>query len=92
MLQDAGPVLAAATWLQLMCTLHPPSSLDLQQRRCSSSTCSEKQPKASFFPPSFNDINILLHFIGTNMQMNVCGKAVESPSVNKTCKQGLSPL
>lgn len=71
----------------------PPSSLALpQSRRLTHLLNQRSSPRPLPRPPSFKDINILLLFIGRNMQMNACGKALESSNVNKTSKQGLSSL
>lgn len=76
-----------------VCAPCPPSSLALlQSRRLTHLLNQRSSPRPLPRPPSFKDINILLLFIGRNMQMNVCGKALESSNVNKTSKQGLSSL
>lgn len=82
------------TGLKFVCTLYPPSSfaLLLENTQLTHSFNQRSSPRPLSFPPSFNHINILLLFIGRNMQMNVCGKALESSNVNKTSKQGLSSL
>lgn len=76
-----------------VCAPCPPSSLALpQSRRLTHLLNQRSSPRPLPRPPSFKDINILLLFIGRNMQMNACGKALESSNVNKTSKQGLSSL
>lgn len=82
------------TRLKFVCTLYPPSSLALllENMQLTHSFSQRSRSRPLSFPSSFNDINILLLFIGRNMQMNVCGKALESSNVNKTSKQGLSSL
>lgn len=87
--------LPRAGWPKRVCVYAPcpPSSLALpQSRRLTHLLNQRSSPRPLPRPPSFKDINILLLFIGRNMQMNACGKALESSNVNKTSKQGLSSL
>lgn len=88
-LQDSVTLSSARAQLQTSAhPLSPRPSLENTQLSCSPNHGSSPGPSA--FPLCFNDMNILLCSIGLNMQMSVCGKALEPPSDNQTRKHGLS--